>query len=287
MARMTLILLFIIITFVNGLDNNLLSFNNIILNKWDKLNNRGDVMTGILTGLSVVFVAGFGDKTFFMNMIYASINPFWEAFFVSLTVSEFMNLISLFLGEVIPHLISRDIIDWIAIALFGFFGFVLLFQGIFMDSSKLSEEIEAINNENNDKGKGKGKDEDVAVGEPLLEVKIESEDEGNRIKPKEPKKKGKKLGVFDSWWKYSLAFMVAELGDKSQIATIVITAKYDFMGVIIGTSTAQLLLVVSSIFLGKTIAVLLTKKQITIISALVFLCFSVIYLLSKLLAIEE
>lgn len=282
LANKTLMLLFILITSMNTLEN-VEPINNFIYNGWDK-GNIG-IYRGVIPGLSVVFISGFCDKTFIMNMIYASINPLYEAFLVSLTVSELMNLASLFLGKVLPYLVSPNVIDWAAIILFAFFGFGLLSQGIMMPSTKLSNEIQVINK---DKNIIEIKEEDGSVIQPLLKLKIESEQEGNKISQKEKDvDSDRELGVFDTWWKYSLAYMVGELGDKSQIATIVITAKYNIIGVFIGTALAQLLLVVTSLCLGKTIAVLLTNKQISIISAMVFLCFSLIYLLHKLLIKED
>lgn len=214
-----------------------------------------DFWQGFSGGLSLVFISGFGDKTFFLNMLYVSIKPFWEAFFVSFVVSELMNLMSVFLGKVLPLIISRDILDWGAIVIFFAFGIAMLIQGMTMKSEKLSNQIL----------EEKREDE---------YVQIPNKDEEN--KPTD------ELGVFDSWWKYCIAYMVGELGDKSQIATIVVTAKYNFYGVFTGTAMAQLLLVITSMLLGKTISGCLTNKQISLLGAFVFLMFAMIYLIDKL-----
>ena len=100
-----------------------------------------DFWQGFTGGLSLVFISGFGDKTFFLNMLYVSVNPFWEAFFVSLVVSELMNIMSVFLGKVLPLLISRDVLDWGAIVIFMSFGIAMLVQGLMMEPEKLSEQI--------------------------------------------------------------------------------------------------------------------------------------------------
>ena len=39
------------------------------------------------------------------------------------------------------------------------------------------------------------------------------------------------IGVFDSWWKYFIAYFLASVGDKSQVATIFLTSKYNFISI--------------------------------------------------------
>ena len=225
------------------------------------LNNNNDFWQGFSGGLSLVFISGFGDKTFFLNMLYVSINPFWEALFVSLTVSELMNMISIFLGKVIPMFISRDTLDWCAIVIFLFFGGVMLYQGITEQNAKLLSTQIASGNECDDEEK------------LLRKETTHVNDNDNALTD---------LGTFDTWWKYCIAYMVGELGDKSQIATIVVTAKYNFIGVFVGTALAQLLLVMTAILLGKSISGLLTNKQISILGGVVFILFALVYLADKL-----
>ena len=195
-------------------------------------------------------------------MLYVSINPFWEALVVSLTVSELMNMISIFLGKVIPMLISRDTLDWFAIAIFLFFGVVMLYQGLTEQNEQLLSAQVASANDCDDE-------------EKLLQHQ-------NVNKDKHDDNALTDLGTFDTWWKYCIAYMVGELGDKSQIATIVVTAKYNFTGVFVGTALAQLLLVMTSILLGKSISGLLTNKQISMLGGVVFILFALIYLVDKI-----
>ena len=235
----------------------LLALNN------NDIHNTNDFWQGFSGGLSLVFISGFGDKTFFLNMLYVSINPFWEALFISLTVSELMNMISIFLGKVIPMFISRDTLDWCAIVIFLFFGGVMLYQGITEQNAKLLSTQIANGNECDDEEKllHSNKDKDTAhVNDNALTD----------------------LGTFDTWWKYCIAYMVGELGDKSQIATIVVTAKYNFTGVFVGTALAQLMLVMTAILIGKSISGLLTNKQISILGGVVFVLFALVYLVDKL-----
>ena len=228
---------------------------------------KEDFWKGFCSGLSLVFVSGFCDKTFFLNMIYVSIKPFWEAFFISLLISELMNIISVSLGKVIPMIVSREILDWCAICIFLAFGIAMLIQGLAMKTESLNSSFNK---------------------EKEHQIEIEDEKKQLLLKPTEEKeiKKEEKLGVFDTWWKYCIAYMIGELGDKSQIATIVVTSKYNFYGVFGGTAMAQLLLVFFAMVLGKSIAGMLTNRQISLLGAVVFILFALIYLVEKSLTLK-
>ena len=56
------------------------------------------------------------------------------------------------------------------------------------------------------------------------------------------------VGVFDSWWKYFIAYFLASVGDKSQIATILITSKYNFIFWNFSISYYRTIPIISSIY---------------------------------------
>ena len=244
-----------------------MSLFNFIEKKNPKDYLTEDFWQGFYGGLSLVFIAGFGDKTYFLNMIYVSMNPFWEAFAVSLIVSEFMNIVSICLGAILPYFINRDTLDWLAIIIFSIFGISLIIQGIQLKSKKLLQQI----NNNEEKKENENENEnDENKNVKIKNIYFEEELEDD-------------LSVFNSWWKYCIAFIIGELGDKSQIATIVITSKYNLSGIFCGTSLAQFLLVTTAVLIGKSVSGLLSNKQISIISGIVFLLFAGVYLIDKLI----
>ena len=73
----------------------------------------------------------------------------------------------------------------------------------------------------------------------------------------------------------------ASAGDKSQIASIIISSKYNFISIFNGTAIAILLLVLLAMILGKTISKLLTNKQISIIGGIFFLLYAAIFFVDK------
>ena len=68
-----------------------------------------------------------------------------------------------------------------------------------------------------------------------------------------------------------LTFLLAELGDKSQVATFAMAAKYqEFSTVLAGSVTGEMLAIVPAILLGKTTAQWLPLKWVRIAAAAVF-----------------
>lgn len=78
----------------------------------------------------------------------------------------------------------------------------------------------------------------------------------------------RQLGVFGTTL---VLFFLAEMGDKTQIATIALAAKYDaLVSVVMGTTLGMLIANVPVVFLGEKLAKKLPGKQVHAIAALIF-----------------
>ena len=78
----------------------------------------------------------------------------------------------------------------------------------------------------------------------------------------------KQFGVFGTTL---VLFFLAEIGDKTQIATVALAAKYDaLVWVVMGTTLGMLLANVPVVFLGEKIAQKMPAKQVHAIAALIF-----------------
>jgi len=86
------------------------------------------------------------------------------------------------------------------------------------------------------------------------------------------------FGVFGSTL---LAFFLAEMGDKTQLATVALAARYpDLLAVVAGTTTGMLLADVPAVFLGGRAAQALPMRLVHGISAGVFALLGVLALLN-------
>lgn len=79
---------------------------------------------------------------------------------------------------------------------------------------------------------------------------------------------GRRLGVFGTTL---VAFFLAEMGDKTQIATVALAARYQaLVDVVVGTTLGMLIANVPAVFLGDQIARRVSMKLVHGVSALIF-----------------
>ena len=80
-----------------------------------------------------------------------------------------------------------------------------------------------------------------------------------------------------------IAFFLAEMGDKTQIATVALSAKYatDFVWVILGTTLGMMLANVPAVYLGNHFAHKLPIRWIHGIAASIFALIGILILLGK------
>jgi putative Ca2+/H+ antiporter (TMEM165/GDT1 family) len=82
---------------------------------------------------------------------------------------------------------------------------------------------------------------------------------------------GTRTGAFGVFWKTVVTFFIAEMGDKTQIATIALAARFhDFFGVVAGTTLGMMIANVPAILLGDRFAHKLPTKLVHGIAAAMF-----------------
>jgi len=87
-----------------------------------------------------------------------------------------------------------------------------------------------------------------------------------------------RLGVFGTT---VVAFFLAEMGDKTQIATVALAARFDLLyAVVIGTTLGMLIANVPAVYLGDAVARRVPLKFVRGVAALVFLVLGVLTLVN-------
>ena len=77
-----------------------------------------------------------------------------------------------------------------------------------------------------------------------------------------------RLGVFGTTL---VAFFLAEMGDKTQIATVALAARFhDLAAVVLGTTLGMMLANVPAVFLGERIARMVSMRLVHGVAALIF-----------------
>nr|WP_315185305.1 TMEM165/GDT1 family protein [uncultured Albidiferax sp.] len=89
-----------------------------------------------------------------------------------------------------------------------------------------------------------------------------------------------KLARFGVFGTTLIAFFLAEMGDKTQFATIALAAKYhDFVAVVAGTTLGMMLANVPAVLLGHKIAERMPTKIVHRIAAAIFLVMGILTLM--------
>ena len=87
-----------------------------------------------------------------------------------------------------------------------------------------------------------------------------------------------RFGVFGTTL---IAFFLAEMGDKTQIATVALAARYpDLLAVVTGTTLGMMLANVPAVFAGGAIAKRVPMKLVHTIAAVIFVVLGVLTLLN-------
>src|SRR5690606_12048168 len=90
----------------------------------------------------------------------------------------------------------------------------------------------------------------------------------DRIRPDEADRSGGRLGVFGTTL---LAFFLAEMGDKTQVATVALAASFgEFLPVVLGTTAGMMLANMPVVLVGNGLAERLPRRAVHAVAAGVF-----------------
>jgi putative Ca2+/H+ antiporter (TMEM165/GDT1 family) len=194
------------------------------------------------SSLTAITLAELGDKTFFMALILAVRHRARWVFLGAFAALTAVTLISLALGYGLRELLPQTLVPWLAAALFLGFGFKLL-----IDAQALAA--------------------DAASGEAQqAEQAIDAAETG---------------GAFTSaraviWEAFVLVF-VAELGDRTQFATIFLATApaqvFSFAGLLAGTLLGHALVTWLAVGAGKWIGQRVDERLLYRLSGGLFLVF--------------
>lgn len=211
---------------------------------------------GFLSSLSVILVSEIGDKTFFiaaiMAMKYSRLTIFTGAILALAT----MTVMSVLMGA-LTTIIPRYITFYVSTALFALFGLKMLKEGFDMKPDSGLEEMEEVQQE-------------------LKEKDEERERKTGDIESQGPVRASAKLrSCFSAVFlqAFTMTFL-AEWGDRSQLTTIILGAREDILGVIVGGILGHSICTGMAVVGGRLIATKISVRTVTIIGGVVFLIFA-------------
>ncbi|XP_022818372.1 transmembrane protein 165 isoform X1 [Spodoptera litura] len=219
---------------------------------------QGSFLQGFLASLSVVVVSELGDKTFFIAAIMAMKHPRIIVFAGAISALVFMTILSAAFGW-IATVIPRVYTYYASAVLFAIFGIKMLRDGWKMDPNEGQEELEEVQSELKRR-------EDQEEKEETLDMLEQGQVENRR------RKRNAVLKVLLQ--AASLTFL-AEWGDRSQLATVVLATREHAVGVVVGGSLGHALCTGLAVIGGRMVAAKISVRTVTIIGGLVFLFFAV------------
>jgi putative Ca2+/H+ antiporter (TMEM165/GDT1 family) len=201
------------------------------------------------SSLTAITLAELGDKTFFMALILAVRHRGRWVFLGAFAALTAVTLISLALGYGLRELLPPTVVPWLAAALFLGFGLKLLIdaQGMAADA-----------------------------------IDCEAHEAEAAVEQAERRQSGH--GAWAVIWEAFALVFVAELGDRTQLATIVLAAApaFTLAGLVAGTLLGHALVTALAVGAGQWIGTRLSERILYRLSGGLFLAFGLFALLQAL-----
>lgn len=219
---------------------------------------QGSFLQGFLASLSVVVVSELGDKTFFIAAIMAMKHPRVIVFAGAISALVFMTILSAAFGW-IATVIPRVYTHYLSAALFAIFGIKMLRDGWKMDPNEGQEELEEVQSELKRR-------EDQEEKEETLDMLEQGQVENRRRK---------RNAVIKVLLQAATLTFLAEWGDRSQLATVILATREHAVGVVVGGSLGHALCTGLAVIGGRMVAAKISVRTVTLIGGVVFLFFAV------------
>ncbi len=201
------------------------------------------MLTAFTAGLVLITISEFGDKTFFIAVILSMQHPRRVVFAGVTAALAVMTILSVIFGQLLSALTqgSKTYVHYAEIVLFIAFGLKLLY-----DASKMS----------------------VASDTEVIE------------EAKEAVEKAELDSRQKSLWSILLESfvltLIAEWGDRTQIATIALAASHNPIGITVGAILGHAICAAIAVIGGRLIAGKISERQITFIGGLLFIIFGIV-----------
>ncbi|XP_045524145.1 transmembrane protein 165 isoform X2 [Pieris brassicae] len=218
---------------------------------------KGGFWQGFLASLSVVIVSELADKTFFIAAIMAMKHSRIIVFSGAISALIFMTVLSAAFGWV-ATVVPRVYTHYISAALFAIFGLKMLRDGWKMDPNEGQEELDEVQTELKRREEQEDKEETAEMLEQGL-----------------AERRKRRSAVYKVLLQAATLTFLAEWGDRSQLATVVLATREDVFGVVVGGSLGHALCTGLAVIGGRMVAQKISVRTVTIIGGLVFLFFAV------------
>lgn len=259
---------------------------------------------GFVEAISVIVVSELGDKTFFIAAILAMRNNKLTVFLAAVSALAVMTVLSALLGFVVTTFVPREYTYYTCTAIMALFGLKMLYEAWRMkpnEGEETQREVEeelarrgstpSLAVESGDPGPGQQEEGEESSlqqqsgdpinvpGEDSITATSHSREQGARSLGQTFREKswfGKKcVKIFRVFSNTFAMTFLAEWGDRSQLATIVMAGINDVAGVCVGGVLGHTICTGLAVICGALIAKKISVRMVTLIGALVFIGFAI------------
>jgi len=251
-------------------------------------NDDDGFVASSMAALSMIIVSEIGDKTFFIACILSMRHPRMIIFLAALAALGFMTAISAAMGWVVPLLVPREYTHWIATILFAIFGVRLLKEAHEMQGDEENDELIEVQDELREKHLMSSDSEEADVeaglagGATNFGISLQDAGPGTPRRPRSGKKARK--GSAAPWYamlvspifaQCFLLTLLAEWGDRSQIATIIMAASRNPYGVTFGGTLGHALCTGVAVVGGQVLSERISVKSVSYVGGALFVLFAI------------
>jgi Ca2+/H+ antiporter, TMEM165/GDT1 family len=227
--------------------------------------------------ISVIVVSEIGDKTFFIAAIMAMKHPRLTVYVGAMFALGLMTLLSALMGNILTKIIPKVYTYYASSFLFALFGLKMLREGWNMENEDASEEYEEANTalKENEEYEKNSTGKDLEAGGNASNGGSTSGEitHGFMFITRRFVIMFRKYLSAIFLQAFVLTFL-AEWGDRSQISTIILGARENMIGTVLGGTIGHGICTGLAVIGGRMIAQRISVRTVTLVGAFVFLFFA-------------
>ncbi|KAG7386161.1 hypothetical protein PHYPSEUDO_000593 [Phytophthora pseudosyringae] len=211
--------------------------------------------SGFVSGILTIWATEIGDKTFFIAAILSMKKDRVVVFAGAIGALIVMTVLSVVMGVVATKFLPPSVTHYLGGVLFVVFGVKMLYDAREMNAAGPSDELTEVEEELMGK-----KDEDAIQAEQVEEGHAKAEHTTDGM-----------MKVFSQTF---LMTFLAEWGDRSQIATVTLSATKDAFGVTLGAILGHSMCTGIAVVGGKFLATRISERTVTLVGGVLFVLFA-------------
>lgn len=228
----------------------------------------------------LIFFAELGDKTFIMLIILQMKANRCTVLLSALFTQLSMNCFAVFVGFAIDFMLYKNLIDWVGILFFSFYGIWVIVQSFHSEDKSFENELHSEIRPKKRRSTKKDVNtaltiipemarEDTKFFTEALSLPLIDEEQP-QVHDENDEKEKDDVCDMTMFWIIASSMAISECGDRTQFSAMTMSAIFNVPGVLIGSTIALILTNILGVYLGKILVKKLHEKTLNLIAGLIF-----------------